>query len=283
MPAGERPPDVGWQAATGGYFRALRIPLIAGRVFEDRDAAALVPPVIISAEIARQYFAGESPIGRRLRGGDGGEVEVVGVVGDIRRAALSDRPRADMYFPFARFADTSATLFIHTTADPLLALPAVRTALRGVEPSILVYGTRTMDDIAAASAAVARLAMRLLAGFAVVALVLAAVGIYAVMAYNVRRRTRELGTRVALGASRGDIIRMVMREGGAITLAGVLAGLAAGLLGARSLSALLYGVPSSDAISLTAAAFLLSATAMAACYLPARRAARVNPARTLVE
>ena len=282
VPAGERPPDVGWQAATGGYFRALRIPLIAGRVFEDRDAAAPVPPVIISAGIARQYFADDSPIGRRLRG-DGGEVEIVGVVGDIRRAALSDGPRADMYFPFARFADSSATLFIHTTADPLQALPAVRSALRGLEPNVLVYGTRTMDDVASASAAVARLAMRLLAGFGVVALVLAAVGIYGVMAYNVRRRARELGTRVALGASRGDIIRMVMREGGVITLAGVLAGLAAGLLGARSLSALLYGVPSSDPLSVTVAAILLSATAMAACYVPARRAARVDPARTLVE
>jgi putative ABC transport system permease protein len=282
-PAGERPPDVGWQAATGGYFRALRIPLIAGRVFEDRDAAAPVPPVIISAEIARQYFANEDPVGRRLRGGDGGEVEIVGVVGDIRRAALTDRPRADMYFPFARFAETSATLFIHTTADPLQALPGIRTALRGLEPNILVYGTRTMDDVAAASAAVARLAMRLLAGFAVMALTLAAVGIYGVMAYNVRRRTRELGTRVALGASRGDIIGLVMREGGVITLGGVIAGLAAGLLGARSLSALLYGVPSSDPISLTAAAILLSLTAMAACYVPARRASRVDPARTLTE
>ena len=281
VPAGERPPDVGWQAATGGYFRALRIPLLAGRLFEDRDAAAAVAPVIISAEIARQYFPNENPIGRRLRGD--GELEIIGVVGDIRRAALTDRPRADVYFPFARFADTSATLFIHTAADPLQVLPEVRTALRGLEPNLLVHGSRTMDDVAAAAAAVTRLAMRLLAGFAVVALVLAAVGIYGVMAYNVRRRTRELGTRVALGASRADIIRMVMREGGVMTIAGVIAGLAAGLLGARSLSALLYGVPSSDPISLASAAILLAATAMAACYVPARRAACIDPARTLVD
>jgi predicted permease len=282
VPAGERPPDVGWQSATGGYFGALGIPLLAGRVFEDRDAAAPVPPVIISAEIARQFFANESPLGRRLRG-DGGEMEIVGVVGDIRRGALTDRPRADMYFPFARFADTSATLFLHTERDPLVALPAVRAALRALEPGILVHNARAMGDIAAASTANTQLAMRLLAGFAAVALTLAAVGIYGVMAYSVRRRTRELGTRVALGASRADIVRLVMREGGVITLAGVGVGLTTGVLAAQSLSAVLFGVPPSDPWSMMVAALLLGLTAMAACYLPARRAARVDPARTLVD
>ena len=283
VPAGERPPDVGWQSATGGYFGALGIPLLAGRVFEDRDAAAPVPPVIISAEIARQFFANESPLGRRLRGDGSNEVEIVGVVGDIRRGALTDRPRADMYFPFARFADTSATLFIHTQRDPLLALPAVRDALRALEPSILVHNARTMGDVAAASTAITKLAMRLLAGFAAVALTLAAIGIYGVMAYSVRRRTRELGTRVALGASRADIVRLVMREGGVIALAGVGVGLVTGVLAAQSLSAVLFGVPPSDPFSMTAAALLLGLTAMMACYLPARRASRIDPARTLIE
>jgi predicted lysophospholipase L1 biosynthesis ABC-type transport system permease subunit len=241
-----------------------------------------VPTVIISESIAREHFPNESPIGHRLKAGDN-QVEIVGVVGDIRRAALTDRPRADMYFAFARFSDSNATLFVRTTGDPLLALPAVRTALRTLEPNIIVHNARTMADVASASTAIAQLAMRLLAGFAAVALTLAAVGIYGVMAYSVRRRTRELGTRVALGASRADIIGLVMREGGAITIAGVIVGLATGLLGARSLAALLYGVPSSDPVSLAAAAVLLAATAMAACYVPARRASRVDPARTLVE
>ena len=124
--------------------------------------------------------------------------------------------------------------------------------------------------------------MRLLAGFAIVALLLAAIGIYGVMAYSVRRRSREIGTRVALGASRADIIRLVMREGGVITGAGVVIGLAAGLLAARSLSAVLYGVPPGDPLSLVAAAAVLSATGLAACYVPARRAARVDAARTLM-
>ena len=246
-------------------------------MFEDRDRLAPIPPVIISEEIARRFFPGEDPIGRQLRGGDN-RLQIVGVVGDIRRAALTDAPRADLYFPFT---DTTATLFIHTTSDPLLALPAVRTALRAIEPAVVVDTARTFDDIAASSTAIARLAMRLLAGFAVLALTLAAIGIYGVMAYSVRRRTREIGTRVALGASRGDIIRLVMREGGVITIAGVVLGLAAGLVAARSLSTVLYGVPPSDPVSLVAAALVLSLTAMSACYVPARRAAQVDPARTL--
>ena len=281
-PAGVRPPDVGWQASTAGYFQSLDIPLRAGRLFDDRDAAAPVAPVIISESIVREYFPNESPLGRRLRAGPN-ELEIVGVVGDIRRAALSDRPRADMYLAFARFADAVSTLFVRTTGDPESAFPAVRTALRSLEPNIMVMRPRSMAEVASASTAITQLAMRLLGGFAIVALTLALVGIYAVMAYSVQSRTRELGTRVALGASRADIVRLVMREGGVITIIGVAGGLAAGLLGARSLSALLYGVPPSDPIALVVAAILLSSTAMAACYVPARRASRVDPARTLIE
>jgi putative ABC transport system permease protein len=278
VPAGERPPDVGWQAATSGYFRALDIPLRAGRYFEYRDhAAAKAIPVIISESIARKFFPGEDPIGHRLKGGDNG-FEIIGVVGDIRRAALSDQPRADMYFPAS---GTNLPVFVRTTGDPIAALPAVRAALRGIEPAVIVHGARTLDDVASASIAITRLAMRLLAGFAIVAVVLAAVGIYGVMAYSVRRRSREIGTRVALGAARSDIIAMVMREGASITLVGAIAGLAIGVLAARSLSAVLYGVPPSDPIALATAAAALMLAGLAACYLPAMRAARIDPARTL--
>jgi putative ABC transport system permease protein len=162
-------------------------------------------------------------------------------------------------------------------------MPAVRGSLRSLEPQILIRRARTMDDIAVASAAVNRLAMRLLAGFALVAGTLAAIGIYGMMAYSVRRRSREIGTRVALGASRGDIMRLIMREGGVITVAGIGAGLVIGLGAARSLAAILYGVSPTDAVSLVAAALLSSAAAMAACYLPARRAARIDPASTLAD
>jgi predicted permease len=275
-PAGERPPDVGWQVASGGYFRSLEIPLKRGRLFEDRDRLEKITPVIISEAIADQYFTGEDPIGIRLRAGPGDGAVIVGVVGNIRRAALTDRPRADLYFP-----GPGNTLFVQTSGDPLSALPAVRTALRNLEPSVVVHGARTMNDYAAASMAITRLAMRLLGGFAIVSVLLAAIGIYGVMAYSVRRRTREIGTRVALGASRADVVRLVMREGGIITVVGVAIGLAAGLFAARSLSAILYGVPPSDPLALAAAASVLTLTGLAACYVPAQRAARIDPARTL--
>lgn len=276
MPAGERPPDVGWQTASAGYFKALEIPLKRGRLFEDRDRLEKITPVIISEAIADQYFAGEDPIGRRLRAGPGDGAVIVGVVGNIRRAALTDRPRADLYFP-----GPANTLFVQTAGDPSSALPAVRTALRTLEPSVAVHSSRTLSDYAAASMAIPRLAMRLLGGFAIVSVLLAAIGIYGVMAYSVRRRTREIGTRVALGASRADVVGMVMREGGAITIAGVAIGLGTGLFAARSLSAVLYGVPPSDPLSLIAAAFVLLVTGLAACYVPAQRAAGIDPARTL--
>ena len=275
-PAGERAPDVGWQVASAGYFRALEIPLKSGRLFEDRDRLEKIVPVIISEAVAEQYFAHENPIGVRLKSGPADGAVIVGVVGNIRRATLTDQPRADLYFP-----GPANTLFIQTSGDPLAAVPAVRTALRNLEPAIVIHGSRTMSDYASASMAINRLAMRLLAGFAIVALALAAIGIYGVMAYSVRRRTREIGTRVALGADRGDIIRLVLREGGAITAAGVIVGLVIGLIAARSLSAILYGVPPADPISLLAAAAALALTGLAACYVPALRASRVDPARTL--
>ena len=277
---GERAPEVGWQAASGGFFTALGIPLRSGRLFEPRDAAPAPPVVIISEEIARRFFPNENPVGRQFQSGDG-PMEIVGVVGNIRRAALADMPRADMYFPLEQSPQPSTTLFVKTVADPVASLPAVRAALRAIEPNLVFDRVRSMDEVASSSAALARLAMRLLGGFAVVALVLAAVGIYGVMAYSVRRRTRELGTRVALGASKGDIVRLVMREGLAVTAFGLVIGILGGLMAARSLTAVLYDVPPADPLALFAAAFILAVTAMAACYLPARRASLVDPACTL--
>jgi putative ABC transport system permease protein len=278
---GQRPPEVGWQSASGGYFRALQIPLRAGRLFDARDTIDTPPVVIVSDALAERHFPGEDPIGKRIRLDDA-TAEIVGRVGDIRRASLRDTPRADLYFPFERQNGNGITLFVRTTGDPLTALPALRTAIRQTEPGALLAEVRTLSDIAAASAASSRLAMRLLGGFAVIALALAAVGIYGVMSYSVRRRTRELGTRLALGASRADIVGLVLRQAAVIAGAGLAVGLGLGLVAARSLSAILYDVPPWDPLAIAAAGVVLTVTALGASYLPARRAARVDPATTLV-
>jgi putative ABC transport system permease protein len=188
VPAGQRPPDVGWQLASEGYFRALRIPLRAGRLFDARDATG-APVVIISEAVAVRFFAGEQPVGRRISLGDM-TAEIVGVVGDIRRASLTDDPRADLYFPFERVMSPSTTLFIRVSGDPIAALPAIRAAVRQIEPHAVLYETRTLSHIAEESAAAIRLATRLLGAFAIIAVLLAALGVYGTMTYRVRLRSR---------------------------------------------------------------------------------------------
>lgn len=251
----------------------------AGRVFEARDATG-PPVVVISEAVVARFYPGEEPLGRRISLGDM-EAEIVGVVGNIRRAALTDDPRADLYFPFERVMSPSTTLFIRASGDPIAALPAVRAAVRRLEPHTVLYETRTLSHIAEDSAAVNRLATRLLAGFAVIALLLAAIGVYGVMSYRVRRRTRELGTRLALGASPHEITRLVLLQGAAIASVGLAVGTAGALAFARTLSSLLFDVPPWDPATLVSAAALLAMATLAASYLPARRAARVDPVSVL--
>ena len=279
VPAGQRPPEVGWQLASEGYFRALRIPLRTGRLFAARDATG-PPVVIISEAVAARFFAGEDPIGHRISLGDM-TAEIVGVVGNIRRASLTDEPRADLYFPFERVMSPSTTLFIRATGDPIAVLPAVRAAVHRLEPHAVLYEIRTLSHIAEESAAAIGLAMRLLLCFASIALLLAAVGVYGMMAYRVRRRMRELATRLALGASPGDITWLVMRQAGTIMAVGLAVGITAAVVLARTLSSLLFDVPPWDPAALASAIALLAAATLAASYLPARRAARVDPVSIL--
>jgi putative ABC transport system permease protein len=281
LAAGERLPDVGWQAASGGYFETLRIPLRAGRLFNEHDRPGGPTVVIISEAIADRFFIGESAVGRRIRLGQQDSAEIVGVVGNIRRAALTDEPRADLYFPAEQGPSGETEFFVRTSGDPLASISALQSTLRAIEPRIVMPRVQTLDAVAAESLAVTRLALWLLGLFAAMALALAAVGVYGVMSYAVRQRTREIGTRIALGATRGDIVWVVMRQGGLITVAGLAIGVGAGVLLARSLSALLYGTSAADPAALAGAIAVLAAATMAACYVPARRAARVDAARSL--
>jgi predicted permease len=281
MPAGQRAPDIGWQVATPGYFSALQIPLRAGRVFTDADATG-APVVVISESVAARFFApGEPVVGQRVRlGNDTGEI--VGVVGDIHRAALTDAPRADMYLPFERQA-SDGTLFVRGTSGVVPSESAVRDALRAIEPGLRLGNAVSLERVAQNSAGSTRFAMWLLSVFAGAALVLAAIGIYGVMSYAARQRSREFGTRVALGARASDILWLVLGQGVTVIAVGLTVGLALTLLAARAIRSLLFSVREWDPATLAATSAVLAAATLVACYVPARRASRTDPARTLVE
>jgi ABC-type lipoprotein release transport system permease subunit len=204
-------------------------------------------------------------------------------VGDIRRADLRDEPRADAYFSFENTPQNQITFFMRTTGEPTAVTSAVQAALRSVEPGAVILETRPMRDIAADSLRVTQLLLWLLGVFAMTALALAAVGTYGVMSYMVRQRMREIGTRVALGASRGNIVWLVMKQGMVIATMGAAIGAAIAMEATRSLRSILYGVSAADPVTIGIAVSILIATALAACYFPARRAAAVDPSRTLAE
>ena len=234
--------------------------------------------VIISEAVQRRFFPHESAIGRLIQSDDG-PAEIVGVVGNIRRADLRDEPRADLYFPAERGPGNQTTLFVRTTSDPAGVLPSLQTALRAIEPNIAFLESRTLSDVAAASMQVTQLALWLLGLFAVISISLAAVGIYGVMSYVVRQRTREIGTRVALGATGMDIAWLVMRQGAAIAALGTVLGLAASLVASRSLAAILFGVSTSDPATLAVSAGALIAATRRGVLRPRapRRARRSGP------
>jgi putative ABC transport system permease protein len=186
-----------------------------------------------------------------------------------------------MYFPFESNPSGQIALFVRTRTEPALAADGVRSALRAIEPSTAILNTRTLSEIASESIRVTQLVLWLLGVFAALALALAAVGIYGVMAYTVRQRTREIGTRMAVGATRLDILWLVMRQGALVGGLGIGAGLLVGMVATRSLRSVLYGVSAADPLTMLISTAVLALTTILACYIPARRASAVDPARTL--
>jgi putative ABC transport system permease protein len=256
--------------------------LLAGRLFDERDRPAGPAVVIVSEAVQRRYFAGENAVGKQIRLGNG-TAEIVGVVGNIRRAGLRDEPRADLYLSSELSPVLQTTFFVRTKTDPVKMLASLQGAVKSVEPKTIITNPESLAAVAAESVRSTKLVLWLLGVFAVTALMLAAIGIYGVMSYVVRQRTREIGTRIALGATRVDIVWLVMRQGALIAAIGAGAGLLAGIVAARSLSSILFGVTPSDPTTLTAATIVLVSAVLAACYLPAKKAAAVDPARTLAE
>jgi putative ABC transport system permease protein len=268
------------RVADPGYFGAMGIPLLRGRNFTDAEAREARHVVIVSAAMARQHFAGENPIGKRISVEmfeNPVPAEIVGIVGDVRYDSLTDEAQPTVYFPQSELAYSFMTLVVRTDGDPADMAPAVRRELRAIDPDQPVSDVRTMDQVMSDTVGRARFNTLLLGLFAAMATLLAAVGIFGVMSYSVTLRTREIGLRMALGAPQNQVLRLILKQGLVLTLAGIGVGLAGALALTRLLSGLLFGVRSTDPATFAAIVLLLTFVSMIACYIPARRATRVDP------
>jgi putative ABC transport system permease protein len=267
-----------------GYFATLGIALIAGRDFTDRDDAQAPRVAIVDERVARRMWPGESPVGKRFREPPwrGGEwVTVIGVVGHVHTASFETDPLPQVYWSYRQWTQDEMVLAVRSAADQQSLLPAVTRAIHSVDPEQSVYDVNTMATLVDHVLAQRWLTTILIAGFAGFALVLAAVGLYGVVAFDVAHRLRELGIRVALGATPSDIVRLIVRSGTTTALVGAAAGLVLAVVAAGIVRTIVYGVAPRDAVSLGAATFSLLIVAALASYLPARRAGRVDPATTL--
>ena len=267
-----------------GYFRVLGIPLVNGRDFTDRDSLESPRVAVINESLARSYFGNENPIGKRLKldlwllfGSETPMREIVGVVGDVTHAGISGAARPLVYIPFAQRPFNISYVVVKTDSDPASFVPAIRAAVRSVDPDQPIYDVRTLEDRIGMSVAQERFNALLLAMFSGLALLLAAIGLYGVLSYSVAQRTHEMGVRLALGADPRDVLGRVMREGATLIAAGLLIGVAGATALTGLVEGLLFGVsPLDPRIHLTVAVVLML-VAMAACWIPARRAARVDP------
>jgi putative ABC transport system permease protein len=281
---GDRP--FSFVATVGGdYFAAMGIPLIRGRLFAEADTRRTRPVAIIDAELARRYWPDSDPIGARLLwdspGGEPREREVIGVVGSVRYVGMAADPNAMAYFWFPQQPGRDLSIVARTLRDSAAAAGAIAGAVRAIDPDQPVAQIRAMRDVVADDLSLARFTSTLLGFFAVAAVLLAALGLYGVIAFAVARRTREVGIRVALGARPGDIVRLLMRHALALTGAGLAIGVPAALGFGRALRHLLFGVSPHDPAVVALAVVLLAAVAALAAYLPARRALRVEPLAAL--
>ncbi len=272
--------DAMFSSITGDYFRALQIPLLAGRTFELRDNADAPKVVVINETIAKRHFGSPAAaIGKRLSIWRDEKFmrEIVGVVGDTKTGSLTGEGGAQIYIPNAQGQWNLMGLVIRTAGDPAAFANTLRHEVQALDKDQPIYNVRTMDDVVANSLGTRRVSMQLFTVFAIAALLLAAVGIYGVISYSVTQRTQEIGIRMALGAQRSDVLRLVVRQGMILAAIGVVAGLAGAFGLTRVMTSLLFNVRPDDPTTYLAISFLLSVVAFFACYLPARRAARLDP------
>ncbi|HSF24694.1 MAG TPA: ABC transporter permease, partial [Blastocatellia bacterium] len=275
------PKFVGLHSVAPDYFKTLRIPFMRGRAFTNQDRAGAKLVAIVNESAAQEYWPGEDPIGKEIWLGAGWEAnqfgEIIGIVGDVKYGKIEEASRPEVYLPYTQPTEPASFVLVRTANDPLQIVAAVRGEILGIDKSVPVFDVKTMEERSAAATSRTRFSALLLGIFASVALLLSAIGIYAVMSYAVSGRTREIGIRIALGATSADVLGLVIREAAALTLAGVAFGLGGALAATRVLGSQLYGVGTTDAATFAVVSLLLAGVAMLASYIPARRAARVDP------
>lgn len=267
------------RVAGGRYFQAMEIPLRSGRFFNEDDIAGKTPTVIIDEFMAQQLWPGQDPVGKRIHmvESDVPWLNIVGVVGRVKHESLDSDPRIAFYLPHTQYPSRAMTLVLRSQGDPSLLSPAIKKELRAIDPDLPMYSVRTMDQRVAESLARRKFSMLLLGLFAMFALALAAIGIYGVMAYLVTQGTRELGIRMALGATQGQILKLVVFQGMSLAVSGVVIGIVAAFVFAWLMRSLLFGVSAVDPITFVAIPVLLAVVALLAIYIPAKRASRVDP------
>ncbi len=268
---------------TPDYFHTMRIPLLQGRVFGEHDDLDQPRVVIIDTTFAHRFFRGQDPVGKHLQLPDSTrpEREIVGVVGAVLDTGLDQEPRPTIYFPSLQSPDQTMSLVVRTAMPPSSILPGIKKAIWSVDKDQPIFNVRPMNEIISGITSAQRIAFLTLDAFALLALALAAIGIYGVTSYAVIQRIHEIGVRIALGAQRSDILRLVVLHGVKLASAGALIGLLASLALTRLMASLLFGVSATDPMTFTGVALLLLVVALLACYVPARRASKVDPMAAL--
>jgi putative ABC transport system permease protein len=267
-----------------GYFEAIGIPLLKGRLFTGQEDESQPGVIVINQSFAQRYFASEDPLGKRIKLGRQPQnpwLTIAGIVRDVKTEGLDIEARPQMYRSILQASNLLLTLVIRTSSNPSSLAETVRDEVRSVDPDMPVFGIRTMEEVMAKTVVQRRFAMVLLAVFAFVALALSSVGIYGVIAYSVGQRTHEIGVRMALGASSRDVLQLIMMQGVKLTLAGAAIGIAGAIAVTRFLAFLLFGITATDPLTFAGITLLLSSVALLACYFPARRAMKVDPITAL--